>query len=216
MKRNRSNTWEVSNVLSRGPRAFLPCSGSSQISVGWCVRGLSPLSSPHHSAGVAGAALLPGFGCSLWHSDARIAYSHSEHQFWSCARAQATSQSTCSDVTFFSLNLFVLNVLVWNLSPFIICINSCLVLFDSWSDFFKVCTTGEKWGQVAEEELSCSFSVFSVFLNSWHHSGAFGEFIPGQVLGVFPLRVCILVFLNFRTIWSERCHCRQNKGQGVP
>lgn len=34
---------------------------------------------------LAGAALLPGLGYSLWHSDARIAYTHSDHCRPGCA-----------------------------------------------------------------------------------------------------------------------------------
>lgn len=126
-----------------------------------------------------------------------------------CAWAQVASPAEAPALTsrashWIYLLCVFLNVLVCSLSPFIIYINICLALSDSWSDFCKVRATGEKWGQVAEEELSYSFSVFSVFLNCWHHSGAFGEWIPGRVLGVFPLRVCIPVFLNFRTIWWGR------------
>lgn len=159
------------------PRAFLPCSGSTRIPIGWCVRGSERTLFPSSLGVLAGAAVLPDLGYSLWHGDAGIAYSHSDNCRPGAVHTgpgSVASPSTCSDATYVSLHLLVVCIFECaGLQPFSVSNlgkkkkkpHICWVLFDSWSDFCKPCNTAEKWGHAAEEELSYSFSVFSVFLN---------------------------------------------------
>lgn len=201
----------MSNLLSR-TTSLLPCSGSSQIPVGRCVRALSALSSPRHGV-LAGAVLLPGLGYSLWHSDARMVYTHSDH----CGPAYTHGPRQCHEpkhVLWCHIRLaeFICCVYFWlywvaapplplSLALSLIHFTICLVLFNSWSDFCKVCNTGEKWGQVTEEEASYPFSVISVFLNHWHHSGAFGEWVPGQVQFLASRSVSSICMCAFPYSW---------------
>lgn len=113
-----------------------------------------------------------------------------------------TSPSMCSDVTYVWLNLFVpLYFWLW-FAAFLSLIHIiCLVLFERLSDFCKVCDDGGKRGQVTKEEVSYPFSVISVFLNCWHHSGAFREWVPGQVQFPASCSVSSLCVCAFSYSW---------------
>lgn len=94
------------------PRAFLPCCGSSQIPVGWCVRALSALASPRHSACwqelLCSQASVTLFG-TVTH-ELRTHTLTTADLLMCVGPGGVTSRSTCSDVTCVSLNLFVVCV----------------------------------------------------------------------------------------------------------